>query len=167
MRRSDPSAQSKGRKQSSSSCVTDERFRGQQQCSRGHPASLPLDPTEWQCPINSCQGDIVRGNLLLRNSVKDSGEPWKAHWHSSGNKMFAMEKIKILCTHADYPINKVYIYLPGVQSPSSVGTPSACCLLTVLGTSCCSPEILPLSVLALARGAGSLLRNDGCPLVRC
>lgn len=76
-------------------------------------------------------------------------------------------KIRILCTRTDYPINKVYIYLPGFQSLSSIGTPSACCLLTVLGTSCCSPEISLLLVLALAQGAGSLLRNDGCPLVRC
>lgn len=68
----DPSAQGKGRRQASSSCVTEERFRGQRPCSQGHPALLPLDPTEWQGPINSCQGDIVRGNVLLRNSVKDS-----------------------------------------------------------------------------------------------
>lgn len=81
-RQSDPSTQSKGVKQASGSCVTEERFRGQQQHSQGHPALLPLDPTKWQGPINSCQGDIVRGTMLLRNSVEDSGEPWKAHLHS-------------------------------------------------------------------------------------
>lgn len=71
--------------------MTEERFRGQQPCSQGHPALLPLDSTEWQGPINSCQGDIVRGNVLLRNSVKEAEGPGRHVYILGRNEMLAME----------------------------------------------------------------------------